>query len=156
METAWNSFIYDLFFHYHLCLFLLRSFPLSPLSWQIIEKEKGTKEKSWALRLKDLNNCWPIISTLSFDNVESCCSSIESSRMRWLGYLVRIPPGRLPGEAFLARPDRRRSWGRPRTYVSHLAWGCLGIPLEYLDNMTERKEVWASLLMLLPPWPNPV
>ncbi|KAK0137187.1 ATP-binding cassette sub-family G member 8 [Merluccius polli] len=29
---------------------------------------------------------------------------VERSQMRWLGHLVRMPPGRLPGEVFRARP----------------------------------------------------
>ncbi|KAK0148964.1 Craniofacial development protein 2 [Merluccius polli] len=53
---------------------------------------------------------------------------VERSQMRWLGHLVRMPPGRLPGEVFRARPTGRRPRGRPRTrwrdYVSRL-WGCV-------------------------------
>ncbi|KAK0145233.1 Craniofacial development protein 2 [Merluccius polli] len=48
----------------------------------------------------------------------------------------RMPPGRLPGEVFRARPTGRRPRGRPRTrwrdYVSRLAWERLGIPQEEL------------------------
>ncbi|KAK0144128.1 Dual specificity protein phosphatase CDC14AB [Merluccius polli] len=40
---------------------------------------------------------------------------VERSQMRWLGHLVRMPPGRLPGEVFRARPTGRRPRGRPRT-----------------------------------------
>ncbi|KAK0133852.1 Non-ous end-joining factor 1 [Merluccius polli] len=40
---------------------------------------------------------------------------VERSQMRWLGHLVRMPPGRLPGEVFRARPTGRRARGRPRT-----------------------------------------
>ncbi|KAK0145686.1 hypothetical protein N1851_015405 [Merluccius polli] len=61
---------------------------------------------------------------------------VERSQMRWLGHLVRMPPGRLPGEVFRARPTGRRPRGRPRTrwrdYVSRLAWERLGIPQEEL------------------------
>ncbi|TWW60956.1 hypothetical protein D4764_05G0010460 [Takifugu flavidus] len=72
--------------------------------------------------------------------VEPLLLHIERSQMRWLGHLVRMPPGRLPGEVFRACPSRRPP-GRPRTrwrdYVSRLVW--------------ER----ASLLKLLPPRPDP-
>ncbi|KAK0144623.1 Proteasome activator complex subunit 1 [Merluccius polli] len=55
---------------------------------------------------------------------------VERSQMRWLGHLVRMPPGRLPGEVFRARPTGRRPRGRPRTrwrdYVS--MWMQLQIP----------------------------
>ncbi|KAK0142304.1 LanC-like protein 2 [Merluccius polli] len=40
---------------------------------------------------------------------------VERSQMRWLGHLVRMPPGRLPGEVFRARPTGRRPRGRPST-----------------------------------------
>ncbi|KAK0135552.1 hypothetical protein N1851_028597 [Merluccius polli] len=82
---------------------------------------------------------------------------VERSQMRWLGH--RMPPRCLPGEVFRARPTGRRPRGRPRTrwrdYVSRLAWECLGIPQEELDEVAGEREVWASLLRLLPPRPDP-
>ncbi|KAK0151875.1 putative uncharacterized transposon-derived protein F52C9.6 [Merluccius polli] len=84
---------------------------------------------------------------------------VERSQMRWLGHLVRMPPGRLPGEVFRACPTGRRPRGRPRTrwrdYVSRLAWERLGIPQEEVDEVAGEREVWASLLRLLPPRPDP-
>jgi len=84
---------------------------------------------------------------------------VERSQLRWLGHLVRMPPGRLPGEVFLARPTGRRPWRRPRTrwrdYVSQLAWERLRIPPEELEEVAGEREVWASLLKLLPPRPDP-
>ena len=47
--------------------------------------------------------------------VEPLLLRIERSQMRWLGHLVRMPPGRLPGEVFRACPSGRRPWGRSRT-----------------------------------------
>ena len=47
--------------------------------------------------------------------VEPLLLQIERSQMRWLGHLVRMPPGRLPGEVFRAHPTGRRPRGRPRT-----------------------------------------
>uniref|UniRef100_A0A8C5HIH4 Reverse transcriptase domain-containing protein n=1 Tax=Gouania willdenowi TaxID=441366 RepID=A0A8C5HIH4_GOUWI len=58
--------------------------------------------------------------------VESLHLRIEKSQMRWLGHIIRMPPERLPSEAFRARPSGRRPRGRPRTRwrdcVSRLAW----------------------------------
>ncbi|KAK0134423.1 hypothetical protein N1851_030009 [Merluccius polli] len=71
--------------------------------------------------------------------VDSLLLHVERSQMRWLGHLVRMPPGSLPGEVFRAR----------------LAWECLGIPQEELDEVAGEREVWASLLRLLPPRPDP-
>ncbi|TWW81097.1 hypothetical protein D4764_01G0009120 [Takifugu flavidus] len=54
--------------------------------------------------------------------VEPLLLRVERSQIRWLGHLVRIPPGHLPGEVFRACPSGRRPPGRPRTrwrdYVS--------------------------------------
>ncbi|TWW62415.1 hypothetical protein D4764_04G0010620 [Takifugu flavidus] len=48
--------------------------------------------------------------------VELLLLRVERSQMRWLGHLVRMPPGRLPGEAFRACPSVRRPPGRPGTH----------------------------------------
>ncbi|TWW62296.1 hypothetical protein D4764_04G0009430 [Takifugu flavidus] len=91
--------------------------------------------------------------------VESLLLRVERSQMRWLGHLVRMPPGRLPGEVFRACPSGRRPPGRPRTrwrdYVSRLAWERLGIPPDELEEVAGEREVWASLLRLLSPRPDP-
>ncbi|XP_077422693.1 uncharacterized protein LOC144052475 [Vanacampus margaritifer] len=75
------------------------------------------------------------------------------------GHLVRMPPGRLPGEVFRACPTGRRPRGRPRTrwrdYVSRLSWERLGVPSDELAEVAGEREVWASLLKLLPPRPDP-
>ncbi|KAI3360319.1 hypothetical protein L3Q82_014632 [Scortum barcoo] len=81
---------------------------------------------------------------------------IERSQLRWLGHLFRMPPGRLPREVFQAYPTGRRPRGRPRTrwrntMYSRLAWERLGVPPEELEEVSGVREVWASLLRLLPP-----
>ncbi|KAI3377437.1 hypothetical protein L3Q82_008415 [Scortum barcoo] len=40
-------------------------------------------------------------------------------------------------------------------YVSRLAWERLGVPPEELEEVSGVREVWASLLRLLPPRPGP-
>ncbi|TWW67270.1 hypothetical protein D4764_02G0003110 [Takifugu flavidus] len=91
--------------------------------------------------------------------VEPLLLRVERSQMRWLGHLVRMPPGCLPGEVFRACPSGRRPPGRPRTrwrdYVSRLAWERLGVPPDELEEVAGEREVWASLLRLLPPRPDP-
>ena len=91
--------------------------------------------------------------------VEPLLLHIERSQLRWLGHLFRMPPGRLPREVFQARLTGRRPRGRPRTrwrdYVSRLAWERLGVPPEELEEVAREREVWASLLRLLPPRPGP-
>ncbi len=91
--------------------------------------------------------------------VEPLLLDIERSQLRWLGQLFRMPPGCLPGEVFWARPTGKRPRARPKTcwrdYVSQLAWERLGIPPEVQDEVSREREVWASLLRLLPPRPGP-
>ncbi len=91
--------------------------------------------------------------------VEPLLLHIERGQLRWLGHLFRMPPGRLPRKVFRARPTGRRPRGRPRTrwrdYVSRLAWERLGVPPEELEEVSREREVWESLLRLLPPRPGP-
>uniref|UniRef100_A0A8C4TBM5 Zgc:136493 n=1 Tax=Erpetoichthys calabaricus TaxID=27687 RepID=A0A8C4TBM5_ERPCA len=74
----------------------------------------------------DLGMTLLLASARKVIQVEPLLLHIERSQMRWLGHLIRMPPGRLPGEVFRARPTRRRPRGRPRTrwrdYVSRLTW----------------------------------
>ncbi|KAK3524458.1 hypothetical protein QTP70_029309 [Hemibagrus guttatus] len=90
--------------------------------------------------------------------VEPLLLHIERGQLRWLGHLFRMPPGRLPGEVFWACPTGKRPRGRPRTrwrdYVFRLAWERLGVPPEELEEVSGDREVWASLLRLLPPRPG--
>ncbi|CAM4608815.1 unnamed protein product [Leuciscus chuanchicus] len=91
--------------------------------------------------------------------VEPLLLHIEKGQLRWLGHLFRMPPGRLPGKVFRAHPTGRRPRGRTRTrwrdYVSRLDWESLGVPPEELEEVSREREVWASLLRLLPPRPGP-
>lgn len=79
---------------------------------------------------------------------------ISRSQMRWIGHLFQMPPRRLPGEVFKARLTRKRPRGRPRSHwrvsVSQLAWEWLRIHPEELEEVASEREVWASLLWLLP------
>ena len=72
--------------------------------------------------------------------------------------LVRMPPGRLPGEVFQACPSGRKLWGRPRArwraYISPATWERLGVPQEELVDVAGERAVWMSLLKLLPPRPG--
>ena len=90
--------------------------------------------------------------------VEPLLLRIERSQLRWLGHLVRMPPGRLPGEVFRACPTGRRPRGRPRMrwrdYMSRLSWERLGVLPEELVDVAGEREVWVSLLGLLPPRPD--
>ncbi|TWW64132.1 hypothetical protein D4764_03G0011400 [Takifugu flavidus] len=86
--------------------------------------------------------------------VEPLLLRVERSQMRWLGHLVRMPPGRLPGEVFRACPSGRRPPGKPRTrwrdYVSQLVWERLWISPDKLEEVAGEREVWASLLGAVP------
>ncbi|KAK3510880.1 hypothetical protein QTP70_022839, partial [Hemibagrus guttatus] len=66
--------------------------------------------------------------------VEPLLLHIERRQLRWLGHLLRMPPGRLPGEVFRACLTGKRPRERPSTrwrdYVSRLAWERIGVPEE--------------------------
>ena len=89
--------------------------------------------------------------------VEPLLLCVERSQLRWFRHLVRMPPGRIPREVFQAHPAGRRPRGRPRTrwrdYISTLAWERLGIPQSELADVAGKREVWGTLLELLPPRP---
>ncbi|KAK3560402.1 hypothetical protein QTP86_008477 [Hemibagrus guttatus] len=76
--------------------------------------------------------------------VEPLLLHFERGQLRWLGHLFRMPPGCLPGEVFRACPTGKRPRGRPRTpwrdYVSRLAWECLGVPPEELEEVSGERE----------------
>ncbi len=78
--------------------------------------------------------------------------------MRWFGHLVRMPPGRLPGEALQARPAGRRPQSRTRSKsrdsISTVAWEHLGIPQSEVVDAARERKVWGPLLKLLPLRPN--
>ena len=90
--------------------------------------------------------------------VEPLLLRVERGQLRWLGHLVRMPPERLPGVVFRACPTGKRPRGRPRTrwrdYVSRLVWERLGVPPEELEEVAGERDVWTSLLRLLPPRPD--
>uniref|UniRef100_A0A8C6LDH0 Reverse transcriptase domain-containing protein n=1 Tax=Nothobranchius furzeri TaxID=105023 RepID=A0A8C6LDH0_NOTFU len=91
--------------------------------------------------------------------VEPLLLRIERSQLRWFGHLVRMPPGRLPGEVFRACPAGRRPPGRPRTrwrgYISNLVRERLGVLPEELVDKAGESTAWSSLIGMLPPRPGP-
>jgi len=66
-----------------------------------------------------------------------------------------MPPGRLPGEVFRA-PDPGEDPGHVGETMS-LCWpgNASGSPPEELEEVAGDRDVWASLLKLLPPRPDP-
>ena len=150
LEGAWE---YNL--PVHMCLVV------SDWSWQKTMKlrvqaaEMGFLRRVAGVSLRDRVRSSAIREGLGVEPLLLC---VERSQLRWFGHLMRMPPGRLPREVFLARPTGRRPRGRPRTrwrdYISSLAWERLGIPQSELADVAGEREVWGSLLKLLPPRPN--
>ena len=48
-------------------------------------------------------------------NIEPLLFRIERSQLRWFGHLNKMPQERLPKQALLAKANRKRPVGRPRT-----------------------------------------
>uniref|UniRef100_A0A8C6PI18 Reverse transcriptase domain-containing protein n=1 Tax=Nothobranchius furzeri TaxID=105023 RepID=A0A8C6PI18_NOTFU len=131
--------------------------------WVVTEKTRSriqAAEMSFLLRVAGFSLRDRVRSSVMREGlgVDPLLLHIERSQLRWLGHLVRMPLGRLPGEVFRARPTGRRPKGRPRTrwrdYASHLARERLGIFPEELAQVAGEREVWASRLRLLPPRPD--
>ncbi|KAK3552026.1 hypothetical protein QTP70_031588, partial [Hemibagrus guttatus] len=76
--------------------------------------------------------------------VEPLLLHIERGQLRWLRHLFRMPLGRLPAEVFRACPTGKGPRGRPRTrcrdYVFRLAWECLVVPPEELEEVSGERE----------------
>ena len=90
--------------------------------------------------------------------VEPLLLHLERSQLRWFGHLVRMPPERLPREVLEACPTGKRPRGRPRArwkdYILTLARERLGILQDEVADVAREREVWSSLLELLPPPPG--
>ncbi|TWW67089.1 hypothetical protein D4764_02G0001300 [Takifugu flavidus] len=70
--------------------------------------------------------------------VEPLLLRIERSQMRGLGHLVRMPPGRLPGEVFRACPSGRRPPGKTQDTLERLSLSTgLGTPGDPPDELEE-------------------
>ncbi|TWW71611.1 hypothetical protein D4764_16G0001080 [Takifugu flavidus] len=121
----------------------------------VVKRALSQKASPMVMSFGDRVRSSPIWEELG---VEPLPLRFERSQMRWLGHLISIPPGCLPGEVFRACPSGRPP-GRPRTlwtdYVSRLVWEPLGIPPDELEEVVGEREVWASLLRLLAPRPDP-
>lgn len=83
---------------------------------------------------------------------------IKRSQLRQLGHLFPLSPRHLPREVFPTCPTGRMPQDRPRIcwrdYVSQLAWACLSILSEELEDASVEREVWESLLRLIPLYPR--
>ncbi len=72
--------------------------------------------------------------------------------VRAFGRDVYLTPS---GGGVPACPSGKRPRGRSRDYISQLVWKHLGIPQDELEEVAREKDVWVSLLSLLPLRPSP-
>lgn len=61
------------------------------------------------------------------------------------------PFGSVPGTSHRHLGKHRTCW---RDYVFCLAWESFGVPQGELESVTGERDVWVSLLDMLPPGPN--
>uniref|UniRef100_A0A8C6KZX9 Reverse transcriptase domain-containing protein n=1 Tax=Nothobranchius furzeri TaxID=105023 RepID=A0A8C6KZX9_NOTFU len=131
--------------------------------WVVIERTRSQKqaaEMSFLRRVTGLSFRDRVRSSVIREGlgVDPLLLHVERIQLRWLGHLVRMLPGCLPGEVFRPRPTGRRPKGRPRTRwrdsVSQLARERLGIPPEELAQVAGERQVWASRRRLLPQRPD--
>lgn len=79
---------------------------------------------------------------------------IKSSQLRRFKPFIGMFPAFLHLEVSSAHPTMRKLCGRPRAcrgdYKSHLAWEDPGISQEELENVAGERDIWVTLLSLLP------
>lgn len=124
--------------------------------WVVTEKNEivdTSRRKAAGLSLSDRVRSSDILEELGVKSLLLC---VKRTQPRWFGHLVRMPPGRLPGEVFRACPTGRSPWADvghngELSAVLETPW-CL--PGE-VEDMGGERRVWASLLRLLAPRPRP-
>ena len=76
---------------------------------------------------------------------------IERSYLRWFGHVSRMPQEKLSKQALLAKVNRKKTIGRPRTtvnisiwqyYIEDLKWNCLGLHPSEMMGVIEDRKVW--------------
>ena len=77
-------------------------------------------------------------------NIEPLLLRIERSQLRWFGHVSKMPQERLPKQALLAKANRKRPVGRPRTrwtdYIEDFGWNRLELhPSEMMEVMEDRE-----------------
>ncbi|XP_061622105.1 furin (paired basic amino acid cleaving enzyme) a isoform X2 [Phyllopteryx taeniolatus] len=124
--------------------------------WVVTEKTRSRiqgAEMSFFRRVSGLSLRDRVRSSVIREDirVESLLLHIERSQMRWLGHLIRMPPGHVPPGG-----DPGDDPGHAGETTS-FGWpgNALGSPPEELDEVAGEREVWTSLLKLLPPRPYP-
>lgn len=79
---------------------------------------------------------------------------VQRNQLPWFKHLTRIPPGHIVGEMFWACHTRRRPQVRLRRcwrdYIFGLALEHLSIVPDKLQEVAGERELWVSLLKLLP------
>ncbi len=94
--------------------------------WVVTERTRSqvqAAEMSFLCRVAGLSHRDRVRSLVIREElgVEPLLLRVEKSQIKWLRHLIRMPPRRLPGEAFRARPTGRRPRGRPRTGLGKLS-----------------------------------
>lgn len=64
------------------------------------------------------------------------------------GYLTGASSVRSSGHVVPGEEAKPRTW--QRDYISHLAWGCPSVPPDKLEVAAGEREIWISLIRLLP------
>ena len=70
---------------------------------------------------------------------------VKRNQLKWYRHLIRTPPERLILHVFHICMTGRRLWGRSRVHwSSYLAWENSRIPLEDLEHVVGKREVWIT------------
>ena len=91
-------------------------------------------------------------------NIKPLLLRSERSQLRWFGHVSRMPQEKLPKQALLAKANKRRPVGRPRTmwidYIKDFGWNRWGLHPNEMMEVIEDRAVWRLNLELLPSQPS--
>ena len=80
---------------------------------------------------------------------------VKRSLLRWFGHLIRVP---LVG-GLLGTSNWQEASGQTQNtledYIAHAAWEHQGVPQDKLVSVAGDRDIWKSLLSLLPLRPGP-
>ena len=75
----------------------------------------------------------------------SICEAIKERRLKWFGHVARMPPDRLPFQAYKNDFHKRRPPGRPPTRWKDQVEKDLGIPLHEAEQQAQGRTEWRRM-----------
>ena len=75
------------------------------------------------------------------------CDEVARRRLKWFGHLVRMPPHRLPFQAYKNDFLKRRRPGRPPARWRDQIESNVGVPLKGAENQAQGRPEWRRITL---------